>query len=111
MEEINGHKVNECNDGISIFRLDGGDYDLIMGNGAVRLKFHEGTVQCPADCNGLTVEALLAVVIDRMQTYQKSQFSCRENSLAITKLEEAKLWLLSRTLERKQRGVEGTHQK
>lgn len=34
---------------------------------------------------------------------------CRENSMAITKLEEALLWLRKRTMGREQRGVEGTH--
>ena len=37
------------------------------------------------------------------------KFACRENAIALTKLEEAQLWLFSRTLARMQRGVEGTH--
>jgi len=32
-----------------------------------------------------------------------------ENALALTKLDEARLWLLERTRERDGRGVEGTH--
>jgi len=36
---------------------------------------------------------------------------CRENALAITKLDEALLWLHSRKLDRESRNVEGTDQK
>lgn len=36
-------------------------------------------------------------------------FKCRENACAITKIEEAEMWLQKRTAERKQRGVEGTN--
>jgi hypothetical protein len=61
--------------------------------------------------NGLTQEALLAIVIDRLRSFQAGQFSCRENAIALTKLEEGLMWLQRRTLARIRRGVEGTHQK
>lgn len=61
--------------------------------------------------NGVTHEALLAILIDRLQAFQAGPYACRENALALTKLEEAKHWLNSRTLARMARGVEGTHQK
>ena len=35
------------------------------------------------------------------------KFPCRENSIAITKLDESLLWLLKRTLDREARKVEG----
>ncbi len=35
------------------------------------------------------------------------QFPCRENSMAITKLDEALLWLAKRRMDREKRGVEG----
>ena len=41
--------------------------------------------------------------------FQDSEFECRENAVAITKLEEALLWLRKRTIGREKRGVEGTH--
>jgi len=59
--------------------------------------------------NGAFVEGVIAAAIDRIQWYQASKFKCRENSLAITKLEEALLWLQWRTMQREQRQVEGTH--
>lgn len=56
---------------------------------------------------GLTHEDLLLVVIDRLQGSQETGNRCQENSIAITKLEEALMWLSSRTQERRMRGVEG----
>lgn len=60
--------------------------------------------------NGITHEVLLAVLIDRLQGFQGGPYACRENAIALTKLEEALLWLNKRTLQRVARGVEGTHQ-
>ena len=71
-----------------------------------KLRFQNGPVKDNA-ANGLTDEALIAVVIDRLQQFQKGPCSCRENALAITKLEEAQHWLHHRTRDRKARGVEG----
>jgi hypothetical protein len=57
--------------------------------------------------NGCQNEDLIAIVIDRLRCFQKGQFSCRENAIALTKLEEALLWLDKRTADRKARNVEG----
>jgi hypothetical protein len=59
--------------------------------------------------NGAFVEGVLQAALGRLQHYQNSPFKCRENSLAITKIEEALHWLNSRTQDREVRGVEGTH--
>jgi predicted deacetylase len=56
-------------------------------------------------------EDLIGCVLARLQAFQKGEFACRENALAITKLEEALLWLRARTNGREQRGVEGTSAK
>lgn len=61
--------------------------------------------------NGAFIEDLLRIVRYRLQFYQGSRFSCRENALALTKVEEAIHWLESRTMERESRNVEGTHSK
>lgn len=58
--------------------------------------------------NGTTNEALLEVLINRL-SFLSSKFPCRENSIAITKLDEALMWLEKRTANRKARGVEGMH--
>ena len=56
--------------------------------------------------DGTTNEELLKVLIHRL-TEMGKKFPCRENSLAITKLDEALMWLEKRTADRKARGVEG----
>lgn len=60
--------------------------------------------------NGITHEALLAILIDRLRLFQSGKYACRENALALTKIEEALHWLNSRTRSRIERGVEGTDQ-
>ena len=63
--------------------------------------------------NGAFVEDVLQVVIKRMEFYQEAsggKFRCRENAIAITKMEEALHWMHARTRDREARGVEGTHQ-
>ena len=60
--------------------------------------------------NGAFVETVIQVAIDRIEFFNDSKFRCRENSLAITKLEEALHWLNARTSRRENQGIEGTHQ-
>lgn len=60
--------------------------------------------------NGAFVEAVLLAALGRLQFYQTTKFKCRQNAVAITKIEEAIHWLLNRTAERESRGVEGTHE-
>jgi cobalamin biosynthesis protein CbiD len=60
--------------------------------------------------NGTTNEEVLSVLIDRMQFLQ-SKFPCRENAIAITKLDEALMWLEKRTADRVKRNVEGKHER
>lgn len=74
------------------------------------IHFQEGPIK-EAGVNGVCNEDLIAMVITRLEHFNQSDFHCRENSMAITKLEEALLWLRKRTMGREQRGVEGTHTK
>ena len=71
-----------------------------------KVSFQNGPVK-ESGVNGCHQEDLLAIVIDRLQSFQKGDFKCRENALALTKLEEAIHWLNHRTNERVKRGVEG----
>lgn len=61
--------------------------------------------------NGAFVEGVIQAALGRLEHYNTTDFRCRENSLAITKLEEALHWLQHRTADRERRGVEGTHEK
>lgn len=68
----------------------------------------EGSAELRTVNDGTTNEEVLAVLIDRLQ-YLNGKFPCRENALAITKLEESLMWLNKRTASRQARGVEGKH--
>lgn len=74
------------------------------------IHFQEGAIK-EHGVNGVMNEDLIAMVICRLEHFNQSEFRCRENSMAITKLEEALLWLRKRTMGREKRGVEGTHTK
>ena len=73
-----------------------------------KIKFQKGAVK-ESGINGCHNEDLIAIVIDRLKGFQSGNFPCRENAIAITKLEEALLWLNKRTNDRIARGVEGTN--
>ena len=59
--------------------------------------------------NGAFVEGVIQAALGRLQFYNEGKFRCRENSLAITHLEEALHWLQHRTADREEREAEGTH--
>jgi hypothetical protein len=71
--------------------------------------FQNGPIK-ESGANGITHEALLAIVMDRLRCFQKGPYSCKANACALTHIEEAMHWLQQRTIERMRRGVEGTHQ-
>lgn len=72
-----------------------------------RIHFQEGPIK-EKGVNGINNEDAIVMVIRRLQGFQDSPFSCRENAMAITKLEEALLWLRKRTMAREKREVVGT---
>lgn len=124
MRTINEHKVNPANDKLTITVRDepghGGASHVYEVSGWSQkgapedscytvIRFQNGPIN-ENGVNGLTQEVLLAIVADRLRSFQAGPFACRENALALTKIEEAQHWLHSRTLARMQRGVEGTHQ-
>jgi hypothetical protein len=123
MRQITDHKLNGLNEAIVISAGEPGSgnaptfYVLAIPASATpsgriavhtELNFQNGPIQSPEDFNGITNEALLAVLIDRMRGFQAGPFVCRENAVALTKMEEALMWLQKRTRERMARGVEGT---
>jgi len=112
-----------------------GKAEIIPGIGprpfGVNLRFQNGPIgRNPdgttrlQDLNGISNEALLAVLIDRMRGFQfernpdgsfdeskRGKFACKENACALTHMEEALMWLHKRTRDRMRRGVEGTMNK
>lgn len=132
--ELNDHIINPANDQIKIEVLDapgqGGashHYQITGFNTQTNasdpfmerygqpaahstILFQNGPIG-EFGVNGITNEVLLAIVLDRLKSFQAGPFSTRENSLAITNIEQGLLWLQKRTLDRMKRGVEGTNQK
>lgn len=72
------------------------------------IHFQEGPIK-EAGVNGVANEDLIAMVICRLEHFNNSPYRSRDNAVAITKLEEALLWLRKRTIGRENRGVEGTN--
>jgi len=73
-----------------------------------QISFQNGPVK-EFGVNGCHQEDLLAIVIDRLESFQAGPYKCRENALALTKIQEAMHWLNHRTADRQARGVEGTN--
>lgn len=60
---------------------------------------------------GAFVEDVLLAAIQRLRFFQASKFSCRENAITLTHLEEALMWMQRRHEDRLVRGVQGEHLK
>lgn len=56
--------------------------------------------------NGAQIDDVLTVCLSFLRGVN-TKVPCRENSVAITKLEECLMWLGARTADRERRGVEG----
>lgn len=120
MRNIKDHIINPANDMLSITVLDepgqGGANHLYEvtgytgqgGRQSTLVEFQNGPIN-EVGVNGLTQEVLLAIVADRLRSFQSGPFTCRENSLALDRVEEALHWLQQRTIARMRRGVEGTN--
>ena len=122
---LTDHKLNGLNDAINVLALDdpgsGGAshvyrLDLVSapdGPGItaatrhLEIRFQNGPIN-EAGINGVSGEALMTVLLDRLRGFQTGKFACRENALALTHLETALMWLQKRTRDRTARGVEGT---
>ncbi len=74
------------------------------------VHFQKGPVK-ENGVNGCHPEDLIAIVLHRLQSFQAGDYACRENAMAITKLEEALHWLNHRTAFRVSRNVDGTSEK
>ena len=73
--------------------------------------FQKGARHEEGSTLGVTNEALLAIVIDRLRSFQAGPFLCSENAIALTHAETALLWLRQRADARARRGVLGTNAK
>lgn len=129
---LTDHVVNPANDRISIAVLDepghGGACHLYYLSGfdtstnpqwsemaqpgfmgtEMFVIFQNGPIN-EVGVNGVTHEALLAILADRLRGFQSGRYACPENAEALSHIEAAQSVLKSRTAARMARGVEGTH--
>ncbi len=127
MRTLTDHKLNGLNEVLNVQVMDepgaGGAchvYCISVDESQVKLKdgvtvhntiqFQKGPI-LEAGVNGISQEALVAVVIDRLRSFQAGEYKCRENAVALTHFEEGLMWLQKRTRDRMARGVEGTSTK
>lgn len=85
--------------------VEGHEYQVTTWAKTTNISFQRGGVAANG-VNGLTNEALLAILIHRTK-YLDSTFPCEENKRAIQHMEEALVNLEVRTARRMTRGVEG----
>jgi hypothetical protein len=95
------HSAGNASAGPSPFGQDETVLPILFQNGPIK----------EAGVNGITQEALLAIVIDRLRSFQAGPYLCGENAIALAHCEAALMWLQRRTVARIKRTVEGTHQK
>lgn len=74
---------------------------------SVRFQIQSGPIK-EFGVNGCQIDDVIAWAKEKIEEFNKA-FPCRENSLAVTKLDEALLWLMKRKLDREARKVEGTN--
>lgn len=132
MRELTGHKVNPANDVLAVEVWDepgaGGANHAYLIHGyngtsnpsfpkvpvrvgsSTEILFQNGPIN-ESGVNGITHEALLAILIDRMEGFQAGPYASADNQEALDAMRTAQTALQRRTLKRMARGVEGTHEK
>ena len=84
-------------------------FDSLGNDSHAAIRFQCGPVKEVGE-NGTTIEAVVDVLIKRLEGFQKGPFACDYNQEAIHALMLAKDALMVRTQKRMERGVEGTNQ-
>lgn len=131
MHTIHDHQVpNQANDNLTITVVDepgsGGanhlyeitgfetgsnpslQTDGVQPKSRTTILFQNGPI-AEVGVNGVTHEALLAILCDRMRGFQAGPYASADNAEALQHMEAAQTALQRRTLARMARGVEGTH--
>jgi hypothetical protein len=80
-------------------------FETYEGRNWIETPFQNGPIK-ESGVNGITQEALLAIVIDRLRSFQAGPFVCQENANALEYCKLALRELQIRTERRLARGVE-----
>jgi len=105
------HEIIEVKNDVDVDGNPAGGLVSGMGLAIQWQKGALGVFRSRQEPNGAFVETVLEAVRQRLDFYQTAangKFACRENAMALTKIDEALLWLGRRTKDRRERGVEGT---
>jgi hypothetical protein len=82
----------------------------VVGTRTLLIEFQNGPIK-EAGLNGVTQEVLLAIVIDRLKSFQAGPFPSHYNEEALFQAQNCLFNLQGRTRERIARGVEGKTEK
>lgn len=129
MRELTSHRTNPANEKLQIVVTDepgsgGACHSYLIGgfntesnpsdpmagqsaSDALLILFQNGPI-AEVGVNGITHEALLAILIDRLEAFQRGKYASDHNAWALDALRSAQHFLHERTRERMARGVEGT---
>lgn len=89
-----------------------GDDGTVRDCGIVgEIRFQHGARYDATSVHGVLDTDLLEIVRDRLKSFQSGEFPTRENTMALTHIEEALLWMNKRVEDRAERGVLGTMKK
>jgi hypothetical protein len=117
MRELTNYIINPANGRLSIAVLDEPghsgvchEYMIEAGEFAkmLHIKFQNGPIN-EHGINGVTHEALIAILCDRLAGFQNGPYANDDNAIAMGHLMAAQAALQRRTKARMERGVEGTH--
>ena len=75
------------------------------------IKFQNGARKLEDSKHGILDTDLLEIVRHRLQCFQEGDFATRYNAVALTKIEEALMWMNRRVEDRIERNVLGTDNK
>jgi hypothetical protein len=127
MRQLTDHKLNGLNDLLDILVLDAPgqgnanhEYRIEAYNDPYEksgtpvvyqnISFQNGPIK-EFGVNGISNEALLAIIIDRLRGFQSGEYTCEDNKESLLHAESCLEWLQKRTKDRILRGVEGQNLK
>lgn len=76
---------------------------------SIKFTLQQGAIK-ENGVNGCQIDNVIYAIAEILRFFNK-RFPCRENSCAITHLDEAMMWLEKRKKDREERGVEGQDKK
>ena len=115
MRSIDSHIITPEDRHIKIYAVDervtprsNNHYQVFVDDKPLlEIKFQSGNYS-DKGIDGVTMEALLSIVIDRLEGFQAGVFKSEENTQAITLIQSALNWLHKRTFDRICRRVRDT---